>query len=223
MNAPTGKIITAWFTACLFKRLIASLFILCLATSAWARLGDTVLEIESQYGKPIVNSKDEPRVVTIGPYEKNGYRIMVGFTDGKCSFEEFQKIDPKKPGSYVQISEDERTRMVKENCAGCNWEERVLAKKYVQEGMTVYESTYKRSDGRALAVYDSRTMVFRIQSVTGKSREIPNQKEPKYVECTLHGLTIYPSKVTVSLAAQVFFCKFVEHQTEGWVFGFMLR
>ena len=25
------------------------------------------------------------------------------------------------------------------------------------------------------------------------------------------------------LAAQVFFCKFVEHQTEGWVFGFMLR
>ena len=24
-------------------------------------------------------------------------------------------------------------------------------------------------------------------------------------------------------AAQVFFCKFVEHQTEGWVFGFMLR
>src|ERR1017187_9069927 len=88
---------------------------LLLAVPAHARLGETTEQIEARYGKPIKATKPESPATDAEVYEKNGFQITVGFYEGKSYYEQFRKIDPQKPNSFLEITETERNRLLKAN------------------------------------------------------------------------------------------------------------
>jgi hypothetical protein len=88
---------------------------LLLAVPAHARLGETTQQIEARYGKPIRATKPESPATDAQVYEKNGFRITVGYYEGKSYYEQYQKIDPKNPNLPVEISETERNWLAKAN------------------------------------------------------------------------------------------------------------
>ena len=161
--------------------------LLCLllsAATAYARLDETVKEIEARYGKPLKGVIPESPATIAGLYEKNGFRITVGFYQDKDCYEKLQKIDPKKPKSFPEIDEEERMALLRANCKGCDWIERPRVKDKTTDtenhrGMflatiDVTHSAYDRSDGNAIATYDdhSRVLVFRsLQAEKQKEAE----------------------------------------------------
>jgi hypothetical protein len=143
------------------------LFFLLPVITAQARLDETIQEIETRYGKPLKGVNAESPATVAGVYEKNGFRITVGFYQNRAYYEKFQKVDPKKANSFLEISDTERSALLKANCKGCNWVGNVLEKRLLLEGRTVYETTYNRSDGLATSTYDtdSKTLVVRSLQV----------------------------------------------------------
>ncbi len=88
---------------------------LLLAVPAYARLDETTEQIEARYGKPLSDMKPESPATVARVYEKNGFRIAVGFYEGKSYYEQFQKIDPQKPNSFLEITETERNWLLLAN------------------------------------------------------------------------------------------------------------
>src|SRR5664280_3485397 len=99
----------------------AFMFLLLLAIPAYARIDETVQEIQTSYGKPLKGIKPESPATVAGIYETNGFRIVVGFYRDKSYYEQFQKVYPKKTSLIQAITEDERVILLKANCKGCNW------------------------------------------------------------------------------------------------------
>ena len=154
------------------------LFFLLSAATAHARLDETVKEIEARYGKPLKGVKAESPATVAGLYEKNGLRITVGFCQDKSCYEQFRKIDPKNPNSYVELSETERSQLIDANCKGCSWHghaEPMTA----SDGGIYYLSTYKLSNELVSAVYDGDKKVFTIRSlvVENQNAEIERKRQ----------------------------------------------
>ena len=59
--------------------------------------------------------KPESPATVARVYEKNGFRIAVGFYEGKSLYEQFQKVDPQKPNAFLEITETERNWLRKAN------------------------------------------------------------------------------------------------------------
>ena len=165
----------------------AILFCLLLsAATAQARLDETVKEIEVRYGKPLKGVIPESPATVAGVYEKNGFRIIVGFYQDKDCYEKLQKIDPKKTNSFQDINEEERVALLKANCKSCDWIEKPRVKdktKDTQNKSGIFLSfievthyTYDRSEGNATATYDDHSMVLVIRSLTAEK-----QKEADYI------------------------------------------
>ena len=128
---------------------------LLLAAPAFARLGETTEQIEARYGKSTKAAKPESPATDAKVYEKNGFRIAVGFYEGKSYYEQFRKIDPQKPNSFLEITETERNRLAKANAL---------------VGYNPLQYVNRSFDGRSEAIYDSQ--VFTIRSL-----RVENQKE----------------------------------------------
>ena len=93
---------------------------LLLAATSQARLNETVQEIEARYGKVIKSVKPEYTATAARVYQKNGFRITVGFYNNGSCYEQFQKVDPKNPNAVLEISETERDSLLQLNCNGCS-------------------------------------------------------------------------------------------------------
>src|ERR1039457_4135935 len=88
---------------------------LLLAVPAYARLDETTEQIQARYGKPLSDIKPESPATVARVYEKNGFRIAVGFYEGKSYYEQFRKIDPQKPNSFLEITQTEQNRLREAN------------------------------------------------------------------------------------------------------------
>jgi hypothetical protein len=166
--------------------------LLCLllsAATAQARLDESVQEIAARYGKPLKGVIAESPATVAGLYEKNGFRIVVGFYQDKDCYEKLQKIDPKKPNSFLQIEEEERIALLKANCKGCDWVEQPRVKDTTPDttdkrGMGIFLSTvevthytYNRSDGNATATYDDHSKVFTFRSLQAQKQKEAEEKK----------------------------------------------
>src|SRR5437870_700320 len=104
------------------KTLLTTVTFACLVLTAFsvqARIDETVQEVEGRYGKAIKGIKPEGPATVAGLYQKNGFRIIVGFCQGKSYYELFQKLDPKNPNTFLEISQTEQIVLLKANCQGC--------------------------------------------------------------------------------------------------------
>jgi hypothetical protein len=152
---------------------------LFLAVSAQARLGETVQEIENRYGKPLKGVKAETPASVAGVYEKNGFRIIVGFYQNKSYYEQISKIDPEKPSSCLEISEAARGSLLQLNCKGCSWKGHAQ-ETFSPDGRSYYVTTYKPSSELVAAVYDGDKKVFTIRLlVVEKQNEADEQKRER--------------------------------------------
>jgi hypothetical protein len=153
------------------------LLLLLSAATALGRLEETVQEIETRYGKALKGVVPESPATVAGLYEKNGFRITVGFFQNKVYYEKFQKIDPEKANSFLEISNMERESLLKANCKGCDWVGTVLEKHMILENRIVYETTSIRSDGLARATYDTDSRILVVRSLqVEKQQEVDEKK-----------------------------------------------
>jgi hypothetical protein len=177
MLAAQIRLTRGFLTNSLAVMMKATLFCLLLVTTtAYARLGETVQEVETRYGKPLRNFKSESPATVAKVYEKNGFRIIVGFYQDKSYYEQFWKPDPKKPNSFLPISETERETLLRANCAGCQWEKNTPI---FTSGGDYYETTYNRSDGLVRATYDDGAgrLMFTIRSLQKEIEDKQREKE----------------------------------------------
>jgi len=149
---------------------------LVLSASAFARLDETVPDIEARYGKPLKGVKAESPATVAGLYEKNGLRITVGFCQNKSCYEQFQKPDPKNPNSYLELSETERSQLIDANCKGCGWHGHAEPMT-TSDGRIYYLTTYKLSNELVSAVYDGDKKVFTIRSLVVEHQNAEIEKK----------------------------------------------
>jgi hypothetical protein len=103
------------------RQLFVILCLVLVIPCCFARLGETVTEIEVRYGKPLKGVKPECPATVAGVYAKPGFQIVVGFRQGKSYYEKIHKLDPQNPKALAEISNDEQEILLKANCSGCNW------------------------------------------------------------------------------------------------------
>jgi hypothetical protein len=157
----------------------AILFCLLLsAATAQARLDETVKDIETRYGKPLQGVKAESPATVAGLYVKNGFRVTVGFYQNKVYYEKFQKLDPKKPNSYLEINDTERESLLKANCKGCDWVGHNAEEPSFDGGHfgSIVKTTYDRSDGLAHANYDNHSMILVVRSLVYEKQKEADEK-----------------------------------------------
>lgn len=149
------------------------------AATAQARLDETVKEIDARYGKPLKGLTPESPATVAGLYQKNGFLITVGFYQNKAYYEKFQKIDPKKPNSFLVISDIERESLLKANCKGCDWVGHNTEEPSFDAGHlgSIVKTTYDRSDGLAHADYDNHSMILVVRSLAVEKQKEANEKK----------------------------------------------
>lgn len=150
------------------------LFLLFLTVPALARLGETPQQIEARYGKPLETAKPDSPATNAEVYAKNGFRIEVGFYEGKSYYEQFRRIDPQEPNSLLEITETEREWLLNANDAPYKgrWSSAVSP---LQNGASQEEATYKHIDGWLVATYRKR--VFTIRSLRFEKQMEADEKK----------------------------------------------
>jgi hypothetical protein len=148
-----------------------------LAVPVYGRLDETIQEIEARYGKPLKGVTPESPATIAGLYQKNGFQITVGFYEGKAYYEQYQKIDPQKPNSFLRISYAEQETLLKANCKGCNWTGNHTEIIDADSGVKNSDTAYDRSDGLAKALYRDNTGILRIRSVKFEKQKEADDKE----------------------------------------------
>lgn len=111
-------------------------------TSAQARVGETVPQVEARYGKPMKRERRE----TYGfsrEYSYQGFRVLVGFREGVSFAESYRKIPPA-PFLDAEIS-----ALLKQHGDGGKWERLPLS-----TGAHPAVVIYRTPDGRA-AIHDT--------------------------------------------------------------------
>ena len=148
---------------------------LLLAVPAYARIGETTQQIEARYGKSIETTRPKCPATVAELYDKNGFRIMVGFYEGKSYYEEFQKIDPEKPNSYLEITETERSWLLKAN-EKFRFSPLGSTMVTAQDGTQHEEWRYVSLDRQAEAIYGLK--VFAIRSLRVEKQKEADEKKP---------------------------------------------
>jgi len=177
--------------------LLLACFLLSAAT-CYARLDETVPEIEFRYGKARKGVNPEYPATVAGLYYTNAFWITVGFFQNKSYYEKFQKIDPKKPGAFQEITQDEQVAILTKNCKGCDWRERQpvteqrevkpaengkdMFKQMFPEHIQVIHRAYDRSDGLAVATYDDQSLTLLIKSLVVEQQEEEAKKKREMEE-----------------------------------------
>lgn len=155
----------------------ALLFLFLLAMPSYARIDETVQEIQTRYGKPLRGVKVEYPATVAGLYQKNGFQIVVGFYQNKSYYEQFRKIDPKTKMPSLPISQTEQETLLKANCSGCNWTGHVnnVTIGGIEIPNAPHETLYDRSDGNAKAIYKDQTRTLIIRSLVVEKQDEQNK------------------------------------------------
>ena len=158
------------------------LCLLLLAVPAHARLDETTEQIEARYGKPLSDIKPESPATVARVYEKNGFRIAVGFYEGKSYYEQFQKVDPEKPNSFLEITQTERGWLLKAN-ATYQWvneldtQRRVPFSRPIESHPIESHRPGERDSSGNMAKATYRDKVFTICSLRVESQKAADEKK----------------------------------------------
>jgi hypothetical protein len=139
---------------------------LLLAVPAHARLGETTQQIEARYGKPLSDIKPERPATDAKVYEKNGFRIAVGFYEGKSYYEQFQKPELKEPHYLQEITETERNCLAKANNLSPLGYNMVAA----QDGT-------QHKEWRSISLDRQSEAIYALKVITIRSLRVEKQKE----------------------------------------------
>ena len=162
------------YTYSVMKPAILLCFLL-LAVPVHARLGELTQQIEARYGKPLEATKPESPATNAEVYEKNGFRITVGFYEGKSYYEQFQKVDPQKPNSFLEITETEREWLLNRNDQHV-WSHFVKPLSQSQNGVAREEEVIYVSLNRQMqAIYGLK--VFTIRSLQFEKQKGADEKK----------------------------------------------
>jgi hypothetical protein len=101
-------------------------------------------------------------------YENNGFRIEVGFYEGKYYYEQFRKLDPQNPNSLLEITETERNWLLGANeeplHGPSKWYRQILESP-PQNGATHYKDVYEYDERNRKATYDWKVLTIRSLQV----------------------------------------------------------
>lgn len=119
--------------------LIITTYLLLLAPSSHARIGETVKQVEARYGKPQKVFIDRPDLRKVG-YGYRGYMVMVYFSRGVSKRESFGRPD------VARLPSDAVTELLALSAApGTTW------KPWQPPTAEKGEQFWMRSDGAVLA------------------------------------------------------------------------
>ena len=133
--------------------LVAMLIGVMTSGLAYARLGETVNEIEAQYGKPLKASNPVAPATSSYLYDHGGFAIIVGFCNGKSCYEFFQKHTNDRDLTLLAIPDREIQGILDAN--GKSWTKSLSPKGGRQ---------WMRDDTRAVAFYQEKEDAFKILS-----------------------------------------------------------
>jgi hypothetical protein len=117
----------------------------------YARLGQTVNEIEAQYGKPLKTSKPIEPATASGLYDNGGFAIIVGFCNGKSCYEFFQKRTKVHDLTLPAMSDGEIQQIL--NANGKSWTKTLSA---------AGDRQWVRDDNRVQAFYQENEAALKI-------------------------------------------------------------
>jgi hypothetical protein len=118
---------------------------------ASARIGDDETQIEARYGKPGKDLGTQGGLHEVG-YMANGFMILVDFVNGISQREGFANPDTSalKPEAVEQI-------LIMSAVEGTKWQE--------LSGAQAGDRSWRRSDGKVVAVFPTRGTFLFVQDV----------------------------------------------------------
>jgi hypothetical protein len=120
--------------------LVVALIVVTDLSSAWANLGEGSDRIEERYGNLVQRRLRDDGTVSV-LYHKGQYLYLVIFANDRSISESYSHMNGK------DLSEKEIAKFLKLNAAGGTWIPANASK----------ERRFKRSDGKAEAIYGSTT------------------------------------------------------------------
>ena len=120
--------------------LVVALIVVTDLSSAWANLGEGSDRIEERYGNLLQRQLRDDGTVSV-LYHKDQYLYLVIFANDRSISESYSHMNGK------DLSEKEIAKFLKVNAAGGTW----------IPASTSRERRFKRSDGKAEAIYGSTT------------------------------------------------------------------
>lgn len=129
-------------------------FFFALMVPAFARLGETVDECRTRYGKE--SSVDEK--LSMMEFRKAGFRLMITFDAGRAAYM-FINHDPTNDfiPTNPEITDAEIETLLKSNGGGSEWVER--------KDFDMISKTWDTKDGKRIAIYDTLKHNIMIVSV----------------------------------------------------------
>jgi hypothetical protein len=131
---------------------MAMLVLLAFATTATARIGETLAQCQTRYGKEIRTTDG------LSIFIKAGFYIMVQFYEGKVDSILFRKVEQNILGIPVEISPNEVQNLLKQNGGGQVWKE---------TNEIIIGSSWATEDGNVLAGYramDRNLCIFTLDN-----------------------------------------------------------
>lgn len=136
-----------------WRRFCAGLLALFLFSgTAAARIGETEVEVEARYGKPIFTLPSKVDASLTKCYLSGGFSIAVTYVDGRSAREMLAKANKSA------ISDKEIQRLLEANAGGAYWNPQQLAgEKNVPDGLLGWRTIEEKP---RVALYDERTQAF---------------------------------------------------------------
>lgn len=134
--------------------------VLTFASTAVARIGETLEQCQVRYGKGI---PADGRFL----FRKAGFYIIIEFYDGKADMIAFRKVEKNILGISAPISDNEIQNLLKQNGGGQTW-------KKAEEVM--FDSGWRTEDEKLLAAYSMMEHFVGIFTLDHSLRETAKKK-----------------------------------------------
>jgi hypothetical protein len=135
--------------------------VLTLSSTAVARIGETLEQCQSRYGKEI------RRANGCSVFIKAGFYIMVQFYEGKADSILFRKVEQNILDMPVEISPNEIQNLLKQNGGGKTWKE---------THEVIIGSSWATEDRSVLAGYTAMDRVLVIFTLDHSLRNLAAKK-----------------------------------------------
>jgi len=149
-------------------KVLIALLAICLTTSSFAGLGETLEQTVQRYGPILNKSQNEhlppSKATWLYEFYKNGFRIQVSFVNGKCAW--ILYIKDGQP-----IFETELRTLLENNAEGSAWS--AVAEK--REWPFKKKISYSRADGLADATYQELDSYNGLGIITKTWREMTSR------------------------------------------------
>jgi len=137
------------------------LAILTFATTATARIGETLAQCQVRYGKEIRTANG------CSVFIKTGFYIMVQFYEGRADSILFRKVEQNILDIPVEISLNEVHNLLRQNGGGQAWKE---------TNEIIIGSSWATEDGNILAGYTAMDHILCIFTLDHSLRNLAKKK-----------------------------------------------